>query len=93
MPAAALLPTLRLDLDFGVVGVVLGVLDHLALMPAHLDVKLGRYSVGWVAPLGLLAGADFVLLNGFGLRVLGFLFKLGNAESAMLTLSGTWGPR
>lgn len=92
-PAAALLPTLRLDLDFGTVGFTLGVLDHLALMPAHLDVKVGRYAVGWVAPLGLLASADFVLHRDFGLRVLGFIFKLGNSESAMLMVSGTWGSR
>lgn len=92
-PAAALLPTARLDVDFGPVGVALGLFDHLALVPAHLDAKLGRFSLGWVAPIGLIASADLELPDGFGLRVSGFAFKLGNAETAMLSFAGTWGAR
>jgi len=92
-PATSLLPTVRLDVDFGPVGLAVGVFDHLGLVPVHLDAKLGRFSLGWVAPIGLLAAADLELPDGFGLRLTGFAFKLGNAETAMLSLAGTWGPR
>lgn len=92
-PATSLLPTARLDVDFGPVGLAVGLFDHLALVPAHVDARLGRFSLGWVVPVGLIASADLELPGGFGLRVSGFAFKLANAETAMLALAGTWGAR
>lgn len=94
-PAVQVLPQLRAAYDFGPVGLSLGVFDQLGLIPAHLSAftHLGptRLSLGWVAPLGLLAGADLELPRGFGLRVTGFLFKLAQSEFAMLTIAGTFG--
>lgn len=90
-PAWAPLPTARLDVALGPVGLTLGVLDWLGLVPAHLDVRWGPLTVGWVAPIGLLASGDISLPRGFGLRASGFAFMLGNLRTAMVCLSGTWG--
>ncbi|MBL8920235.1 MAG: hypothetical protein JNJ54_15320 [Myxococcaceae bacterium] len=94
-PSVQVLPSVRASVSFGAAGLTLGVFDHLGLVPAHLSVDLrvpnGRFSLGWVAPLGLLASADVDLVQGFGLRVTAFGFRLGNVESALLLVSGTWG--
>lgn len=94
-PALQWLPTLKLSADFGPFGMTLGVLDELALLPAHLsfDLKQGRrrFSVGWVVPIGLVAGADLPITERFGLRLHAFAFKAFQAEMAMVTVSGTFG--
>jgi hypothetical protein len=96
-PALQLLPSLRAQLSFGQAGLSLGVFDHLGLVPAHLSVDLGplsgrgRFSLGWVAPLGLIGSADVPVSSGFGLRVTGFAYRLNNVEAAVLLVSGTFG--
>jgi hypothetical protein len=94
-PSLQWLPSLRVSGDFGPFGMTLGVLDQLALVPAHLafDFKVERrkFSVGWVAPIGLIAGADLPITERFGLRITAFAFKAFQAEVAMLTIAGTFG--
>ncbi len=90
-PAVSMLPSLLGQYDFGPLGLALGVFDQLGLVPAHLSARMGRFSIGWVAPVGLLASADLPLPDGFGLRFSGFAFRLGNTEMAMLTIAATWG--
>lgn len=95
-PALQLLPSLRAQLSFGRAGLSLGVFDHLGLVPVHLSVDLsglsnGAFSLGWVAPLGLIGSADVRVTSGFGLRVTGFAYRLNNVEAAMLLVSGTYG--
>jgi hypothetical protein len=97
-PALQVLPTLRGSLAFGRAGLTLGVFDHFGLVPAHLCVDVvptpkGRFGLGWVAPLGLLASGELALTEGFGVRVLAFGYRLGSAELAMLLVSGTFGGR
>lgn len=93
-PALQLVPQLRVSYDFGRVGATLGVFDQLGLVPAHLSgfTRLGaaRVSLGYVAPLGVLAGVDVPLTAGLGVRVTGFVFKLFQSEYAMLTLALTF---
>jgi len=94
-PASQWLPSLRVSGDFGTVGMTLGVLDHFALVPAHLSfdfrAERRRFSLGWVVPIGLVAGADLPLSEGFGLRCTAFAFKAFQAEVAMFTVAGTFG--
>ena len=94
-PALQLLPTLRASADFGPFGLSLGVFDHLGLVPAHLsvDVRVGRsgFSLGWVAPIGLLLSTHFALEDRFGLTATAFAFKLLQTEVAMVSISGTYG--
>ncbi len=92
-PTTLLLPSLRGEVSFGTVGLSLGVFDHLGLVPAHLSVELGpwsrgRFSLGWVAPLGLLATGSLTLIPGVDVRVTAFAFKLANTETAMVLVSG-----
>jgi hypothetical protein len=92
-PGWTVLPSLVGRYDFAAIGVSAGVFDLAGLVPARLSAEFGRFSVGWVFPIGLIASGDVPLPDGFGLRVTGFAFKLGNAETAMVMFSGTWGPR
>lgn len=95
-PAWRFLPTLRGSVSFGAVGLSLGVFDHLGTVPAHLSLDVhawetARFSVGWVAPLGLIASGDLPIGRGFGLRLTAFAFRIANTESAQVLLSGTFG--
>jgi len=101
-PSLQVLPSLRAQVSFGQAGLSLGVFDHLGLVPAHLSVDVGpftrapetgrgRFSLGWVAPLGLIGSADVPIASGFGLRFTGFAYRLNNVESAMFLVSGTFG--
>jgi hypothetical protein len=92
-PSWSVLPSLVGRYDFESIGVSAGVFDVAGLVPARLSAEFGRFSVGWIFPIGLMASGDLPLPDGFGLRVSGFAFKLGNAETAMLMFAGTWGPR
>jgi len=93
-PAIEWLPQLRLSYDFGLFGATFGLFDQLGLVPAHLSADLrwrGRkFSLGWVAPIGVMAGADLPLGGRLGLRLNGFAFKLAQSEYAMLTVGGTF---
>jgi hypothetical protein len=71
------------------------VFDHLGFVPTHLSVELGpwergRFSVGWVAPLGLLVTGALRVAPGFEVRATAFAFKLANTESATLLVSGSF---
>lgn len=96
-PPTQLLPSLRVQGQFSrYFGASLGVLDLLGLVPLHLTLELGpfrfgRLSVGYVAPIGAVLGADLPLARGFGLRAHAFFYRLGNSDFAMLSLSGTLG--
>jgi len=95
-PALVLLPSLRGQLSFGGAGLTLGVFDHLGLVPAHLSVDVGpfsngAFSLGWVAPLGLIGSADLSPPRGLGLRVTAFAYRLNNVEAAMVLVAGTFG--
>ncbi len=93
-PAVQVLPQLRAAYDFGPFGLAVGVFDQLALVPAHLSgffrVGATRLSIGYVAPLGAMAGIDVPLTGRFGVRITGFAFKLAQSEFAMLTLAATF---
>jgi hypothetical protein len=94
-PALQWLPTLRGSVDFGEFGLTLGVFDSLGLIPAHLSIDLrvgrGSFSVGYVAPVGLLVSTQLPVAERFGVRVTAFAFKLAQTELAMVTVSGTFG--
>lgn len=94
-PAIQWLPQVRASYDFGPFGATFGLFDQLGLVPAHLSADLkwrdNRFSLGWVAPIGVMAGADIPLGGRVGLRVNAFAFKLAQAEFAMLTLGATLG--
>jgi hypothetical protein len=86
------LPSLHAGYSFGRFGLSAGVFDGLGYAPAHVSAHLDGFSVGWVVPLGLRAGASLPVAPGVGLRVEGFAFALGSYQSALLTLSATFGP-
>ncbi len=95
-PSTQLLPSLRAQLSFGKAGLTLGVFDVVGQVPLHLSVELGpfangRFSVGWVAPVGLIASVEVWMTRDFGLRFFGFASRLGNVESAMGVVSVVYG--
>jgi hypothetical protein len=87
-----LLPSLHAGYSFGRFGLSAGLFDGLGYAPAHLSAHLDGYSLGFVAPLGLRAGASLPLGSALGLRVEGFAFSLFGRQTAMLTLSAVFGP-
>lgn len=96
VPSTQLLPTLRGQLSFGKAGVSVGVFDFVGQVPLHVSVELGpftngRFSLGWVAPLGVVASADLWVTPDFGVRLSGFGYRLGNVETAMGVVSVTYG--
>jgi hypothetical protein len=94
-PLVQWLPTVRASVDCGPFGVTVGVFDHLGLVPAHLSFDLvvddATFSVGWVAPIGLLASLTVPVGARLGLRVTGFAYTVGSAQFAMLAVAGTFG--
>lgn len=96
VPSTQLVPTLRGQLSFGKAGVSVGVFDFVGQVPLHVSAELGpfangRFSLGWVAPLGIIASADLWVTKDFGVRLAGFGYRLGNTETAMGLLSVTYG--
>ncbi len=95
-PAVQWLPTLRASVDFGPFGLTLGILDELGLLPAHLsfDLALGRstFSVGWVAPIGLVGRFEVPLVSDFALRLQGFAYKVAEAEFAQVMVGVVFTP-
>lgn len=95
-PSTQFLPSLRAQLSFGKAGLALGVFDVVGQVPLHLSVELGpfangRFSIGWVAPVGLIASVEVWMTRDFGLRFFGFGSRLGNVESAMGVVSLVYG--
>jgi hypothetical protein len=95
-PAWQWLPTVRASVDFGPFGLTLGVFDLLGLVPAHLsfDVSLKhvRFSVGWVAPIGLVGTLDLPVAERFAVRFQAFAYKLAQAEFAQGTVGVVFAP-
>lgn len=85
-------PSLHAGYSFGRFGLSAGVFDGLGYAPAHLSAHLDAFSLGFVAPLGLRAGAALPLGENLGLRAEGVAFALGRYQSALLTLSIVFGP-
>jgi hypothetical protein len=95
-PAFSFLPTLHAAVDFGPLGLSAGILDLRGLIPAHLSVDVpiaegSRFSVGWVAPLGLLSSFAWGLPGAWSVRVTGFAFRLFQADFAMLSVTVAMG--
>jgi hypothetical protein len=84
------LPTLHAAVDLGPCGLSAGVLDLLGLVPAHLSVDLKAkdisFSVGWVAPVGLLAALELPAWPGARARLTAFAYRLFQAEFAFLSV-------
>lgn len=89
-PVTQVLPSLRAQVDFGRFGLSAGVFDIYGQVPLHLSAELGDFSIGYAAPLGLVASARFRLPKGLRLRVQGFVYRLFDAEAGMLTLGLGW---
>jgi hypothetical protein len=87
-PRTQLLPTARLEWRPGDFGLSAGVFDVHAIAPARLSVEFRDYGLGFVAPLGLEARARFQLGQRLSLRVQGLAFQAGNAQVALLMISG-----
>ncbi len=95
-PAWQWLPTVRASVDFGPFGLTLGIFDLLGLVPAHLSFDLSlahaRFSLGWVAPIGLVGTLDLPVAERFAVRFQGFAYKLAQAEFAQATVGVVFAP-
>lgn len=93
-PALQWLPQVRASKYFGDVGLTLGVFDHLGLVPAHLSANLkfgdSRFSMGWVAPIGLITGFRFAQWEHVSIDVHAFAYRLFNSEYAMISVGGSF---
>jgi hypothetical protein len=95
-PAWQWLPTLRASVDLGPFGLTLGVFDFLGLVPAHLSFDLwlahARFSLGWVAPIGLVGSLDLPVTERFAVRFQGFAYKLAQVEFALASVGVVFAP-
>jgi hypothetical protein len=85
-PALQVLPSVKALYRVGPVDLHAGLLDLHGLVPAHLGASWNGLGLAYVLPLGARAWADLPLTSTLGLRVEGFAFRLGSAQSAMLTV-------
>ncbi len=85
-PALQVLPSLKALYRVGPVDLHAGLLDLHGLVPAHLGASWRGVGLAYVLPLGARAWASFPLSSALSLRVEGFAFRLGTAQSAMLTV-------
>ncbi|HEX8437506.1 hypothetical protein [Archangium sp.] len=85
-PALQVLPSLKALYRVGPVDLHAGLLDLHGLVPAHLGASWRGVGLAYVLPLGARAWASLPLSSALSLRVEGFAFRLGNAQSAMLTV-------
>ncbi|PTL83199.1 hypothetical protein [Vitiosangium sp. GDMCC 1.1324] len=91
-PALQVLPSLKALYRVGPVDLHAGVLDVHGLVPAHVGASWKGLGLAYVLPLGARAWANIPLTSSLGLRVEGFAFRLGIAQSAMLTVGLTARP-
>jgi hypothetical protein len=96
LPSVQWLPSFRGSVSFGQAGVTLGVLDAAGLIPAHLSIdvfpsNLGRFSLGWVGPIGLVASVDLGITTSWGLRMFACAFRLNTVETALVSIGGRFG--
>lgn len=86
------LPSLRFEKRFTDAGFSLGVFDFGGLLPAHLSLEAGPFSIGYVAPVGVRASVR-IPINwcGWELELHGFGYRLLQAEVAMVALTVRFG--
>ncbi|MFZ5470031.1 MAG: hypothetical protein ACOZIN_11405 [Myxococcota bacterium] len=92
LPESQLLPSVRASFAFSSWGLSTGVFDYRGLVPFHLTAELGDVGLGYVAPLGALLTARVRLRSQLGLRLTAFAFRVGNSETALLTVAAAFGP-
>ncbi|MBN1209491.1 MAG: hypothetical protein JXB05_31860 [Myxococcaceae bacterium] len=85
-PLITVLPSVRGLYQLGAVTLDAGLLDKQGLVPAHLGASYGPVGLAYVLPLGLRAHARIPLTERAGIQVEGFAFRVGNAQSALLTV-------
>ncbi|QRN98315.1 hypothetical protein JRI60_04395 [Archangium violaceum] len=85
-PALQVLPSVKALYRVGPVDLHAGLLDLHGLVPAHLGASWNGLGLAYVLPLGARAWAHIPLSSSLGLQVEGFAFRLGSAQSAMLTV-------
>jgi hypothetical protein len=85
-PALQVLPSVKALYRAGPVDLHAGLLDLHGLVPAHLGASWKGLGLAYVLPLGARAWASLPLSSTLSLRVEGFAFRLGTAQSALLTL-------
>lgn len=89
VPAMQVLPSVAGSYSFGRWGLGAGVFDLHALAPARLSFETKEFSLGYVAPLGALAGLRLRIHERWGVRLSALAFKAGAAEVAFVSLSAT----
>lgn len=85
-PALQVLPSVKALYRVGPVDLHAGLFDLHGLVPAHLGASWKGLGLAYVLPLGARAWANLPLTSSLSLRVEAFAFRLGTAQSAMLTL-------
>lgn len=92
-PPSQWLPSARLQLALGEWGLSAGLFDYFGQVPFHLSASVGPVELGYAAPLGAVLTARVRVSGNWGVKVSALAFRLGNAELAMVTVSGLLAPR
>jgi len=85
-PLVTVLPSVRGLYRAGPVVLNAGLLDFNGMVPAHVGASYGPVGLAYVLPLGARAHARLPLTQRVHLLVEGFAFRVGAAQSAMLTV-------
>ncbi len=85
-PIVQVLPSVRGLYRVGPVTLNAGLLDMHGMVPAHVGASYGPVGLAYVLPLGARAHARIPLSARVGLHLEGFAFRIGSAQSAMLTV-------
>jgi hypothetical protein len=86
-PQWQVLPSLELGYAFDQLKVRAGLLTLHAMAPAHVTVDWNNFELGYIAPLGAIAGYRFAISPSLTLRLHGFGFALFNSVRGMVTAS------
>lgn len=94
-PAFQVLPSFRLEGSFGLAGLSVGLFDFHGQVPLHLSAEVptrfGHFSLGYVAPLGVVATADVPLTGALGVRAQAWAYQLFASQQALFTVGLTYG--
>jgi hypothetical protein len=85
-PIVQVLPSARALYRVGPVTLNAGLLDMHGMVPAHVGASYGPVGLAYVLPLGARAHARIRLSQRVALHLEGFAFRVGPAQSAMLTV-------
>ncbi len=85
-PIVTVLPSVRALYQAGPVVLNAGLLDFHGMVPAHVGASYGPVGLAYVLPLGLRAHGRIPLTPRVSLHLEGFAFRVGSAQSAMLTV-------